>query len=207
MPGVRGHRVMLVLGAGLAVLSLLAAGSALAQLAAEGLEPRTNLPQGSAVLTLDQDRLFAESAFGRALQARTADATSALSAENLKIEKRLEEEERDLTERRPALSVEDFAILADAFDVKVNGIRTAQDAKNRNITQTAEADRKRFLSTIFPVLGELMTDAGAVAVLPKSTVFMSLNAIDVTDEAIRRIDAVLGEGAEPAKVPQAPSGP
>jgi hypothetical protein len=52
-----------------------------------------------------------------------------------------------------------------------------------------------------------VTDAGAVAILPKSTVFMSLSAIDVTDEAIRRIDAVLGDGSEPPKAPEAPAAP
>lgn len=181
-------------GAVVALLLGLAPGAASAQLASNGLEPLAGLPQGSAILTLDQDRVFAESLFGKALQARTSEATKALAAENLTIETRLEEEERDLTARRAVLPAEEFAALAEAFDAKVEGIRQAQEAKNRDIAETAEADRQRFLSAVFPILGELMSDAGAVAILPKSTVFMSLNAIDVTDEAIRRVDLVLGDG-------------
>jgi Skp family chaperone for outer membrane proteins len=198
-------------GALVALILAFAPGVASAQLASDGLEPLAGLPQGSAILTLDQDRVFAESLFGKALQARTSEATKALAAENLTIETRLEEEERDLTARRSLLPPEEFAALAEAFDTKVEGIRQAQEAKNRDIAETAEADRQRFLSAVFPVLGELMSDAGAVAILPKSTVFMSLNAIDVTDEAIRRVDLVLGDGttppASPGNAQDAPSEP
>jgi len=149
---------------------------------------------GSMVLTLEQDRLFAESAFGRTSLARERTATVALDAENKQIEAALIAEEQDLTTRRAALPAEEFAALASDFDVKVERIRDEQDAKFRDLSRVRDDDRKAFLGVILPVLGDLMDEKGAVAILEKSTVILSLTAIDVTDEAIARVDAVLPLG-------------
>ncbi|MDZ4069726.1 MAG: OmpH family outer membrane protein, partial [Tabrizicola sp.] len=158
----------------------------------------------SAVLTLDQDRLFAESAFGKAAIAREAEAVSALAAENLRIEKELEAEERALTARRPNTPKEEFASLAAAFDTKVERIRTEQDAKSRDIARARDVDRQRFLQSAVPVLGDLLADQSAVAIIDKGAIILSLSAIDVTDLAIQRVDSVLGDGSAPplATAPQ-----
>jgi Skp family chaperone for outer membrane proteins len=174
-------------------LWLLAAGFAVAQEAPATDAPATTAPVVTAgpVLTLDQDRLFSESAFGKASLDRERAATQALDAENKQIEAALITEEQDLTTRRATLPADEFAALATAFDVKVERIRAEQDAKFRNLSQGREEDRKAFLRAIVPVLGDLMGEKRAVVILEKSTVILSLNAIDVTDEAIARVNAVL----------------
>lgn len=146
------------------------------------------------VLTLDQDRLFLESRFGKASLAREGDASRALEQENNRIEAELVAEEQDLTARRATLPAAEFSALAAAFDTKVERIRDEQDAKVRAVALARDEDRKAFLRAIGPVLGELMGEKGAVAILDKSTVIVSLIAIDVTDEAIARVDAVLPIG-------------
>lgn len=161
----------------------------------------------SAILTLDQDQLFAESAFGKASLDRERAATLALDVENKQIEAALIAEEQDLTTRRATLPADEFAALATAFDVKVERIRSEQDAKFRALSQTREEDRKAFLRAIVPVLGELMGEKGAVAILEKSTVILSLTAIDVTDEAIARVDAVLPPADLAATAPPVASQP
>jgi Skp family chaperone for outer membrane proteins len=70
----------------------------------------------SQILTLDQDRLFAESLYGKALEARLIVATQALAAENRKMEQDLAAEEADLTKKRPTMAASAFQALADAFD-------------------------------------------------------------------------------------------
>ncbi|MDM7930800.1 OmpH family outer membrane protein [Tabrizicola sp.] len=147
-----------------------------------------------AVLTLDQDRLFAESAFGRASLDRERLATRALEEENARIEAELIAEEQDLTTRRALLPAEEFAALAAAFDEKVERIRDEQDAKARNLSRGRDDDRQAFLRAVVPVLGDLLSEKKAVAILDKSMVILSLIAIDITDEAITRVDSVLSEG-------------
>ena len=164
----------------------------------------------SPVLTIKQQDLFERSAFGRASLARIAAGMTALQAENRTIEGRLETEERDLTDRRAAMPAADFHALAEAFDKKVEGIRAAQDAKSRAMSQEREADQKQFFDLAFPILADLMRSMGAVALIDQSTVVLSLDRIDVTDVAIARLDAALkdaqpGEAADGAPRRPAPA--
>jgi Skp family chaperone for outer membrane proteins len=185
-------------------LWLLAAGLGLAQDApATGAAPVT----AGTLLTLEQDRLFSESAFGKASLDRERAATLALDVENKQIEAALIAEEQDLTTRRTTLPADEFAALATAFDVKVERIRSEQDAKFRDLSLIREEDRKAFFRAIVPVLGDLMGEKGAVAILEKSTVILSLTAIDVTDEAIARVNAVLPPTDPGASAPPVASQP
>lgn len=152
----------------------------------------------SPVLTLDQDRLFAESAFGRASLERDRAAAAELEAENSQIEAELIAEEQDLTTRRAELSAEEFTALATAFDEKVERIRNEQDGKARDLGRAREEARQAFLRAIVPVLGELLSEQGAVVILDKSSVILSRTAIDITDEAIAKVDAVLAQPLVPS---------
>ena len=147
------------------------------------------------LLTLDQDRLFLESDYGKAVIEKERTATAALEQENRRIEAELVAEEQALTEARATLSAEEFSAKADAFDAKVEQIRGAQDAKARKLTEARDEDRKAFLEVAVPVLGEILQDKGASAVLDKNLVILSLSAVDITDEAIARVNAALAEKA------------
>lgn len=151
---------------------------------------------GSPILTIESNRLFAESAFGKRV-AREIEADSAvLSTENRRIEAKLTSEERDLTERRSEMEPDAFRVLADAFDEKVQTIRREQDEKGRLLNQKQDASRGMFFNAARPILENLMREAGAAVILERSNVFLSANISDVTDLAITRIDAILGEGPE-----------
>jgi Skp family chaperone for outer membrane proteins len=155
----------------------------------------------SAILTLDQERLFLESRFGRAALERERAAGAALEAENARIEQELIAEEQALTDLRKTLPAAEFAARADAFDQKVERIRQEQDAKARDLTRQRDSERQDFLRMAVPVLGELMAEMGAVAIIDKDVIILSLTAIDVTDAAIARLDAA---GVDGAPAPDAP---
>jgi Skp family chaperone for outer membrane proteins len=145
------------------------------------------------ILTLDQERFFIESALGRASLERERAATLALEDENKRIEAELVAEEKALTELRRTLPPDEFAARAEAFDQKVERIRDEQDAKAGTLTAGREADRQAFLRVAVPVLGELLNEKGAVAIVDKQAIILSLSVIDVTDEAIARVDAAPGD--------------
>ena len=87
----------------------------------------------SPVLTIDSERIFIESDFGRSVARQIEAEGSALAAENRQIEAALEAEERALTDQRAELSPEDFRELANAFDEKVQQTRRDQAAKGQAI--------------------------------------------------------------------------
>lgn len=154
--------------------------------------------RGMPLLLLDQDRLFRESDFGKASIARERTETAALEQENRRIEAELVAEEQALTEMRATLTPEEFSARAEAFDAKVERIRDEQDAKARRLSERRDADRKAFMEVVVPVLGALLGDRGATAILDKNLVILSLSAVDVTDEAIARVNAALATPKTPA---------
>lgn len=156
------------------------------------------------VLTLNQERLFRDSAYGRAVLAKAEEETSTLATENRRIEAGLEAEERDLTTRRASMKPAEFAPIAAAFDTKVEDIRAAQAAKSRDITNRLEQQRKTFFAQVVPILGELMSEKGAVAILSDQAIILSLSSLDITEDAIKRLDERLAPPADaaPASAPE-----
>lgn len=150
----------------------------------------------SPVLSLDQERLFAGSDFGKRVEAELQADGLILEAENRQIEAALEVEEKDLTERRANLDAAAFRVLANEFDEKVQRIRTEQAAKARALGERSETAQRAFLDTARPVLEQFMLDAGAVVIIDPRSVVMSRAAIDVTDEVIRRVNTIIGDGSD-----------
>ncbi|MFN0116011.1 MAG: OmpH family outer membrane protein [Paracoccaceae bacterium] len=162
--------------------------------AAAGAQPAAPM---SPVLTLDPERLFAGSAWGQRAKADIEKASVALAAENRAIEADLTAEEKALTEKRKSMTPEAFRAEADAFDARVVTIRQTQDAKTRRLARLSDFERQNFFGAAIPVMGQAMQDRGAVAILDARAIFLSANAIDVTDEMIARIDASVGAGRPP----------
>ncbi len=160
----------------------------------------------SPVLTIDLDRLLAETAYGRRLSADILERGEALEAENERIAAELTAQERTLTERRPTMAPDAFRAEADAFDAEVRRIRAEQDAKQRELEAAVADGRDAFLQAARPPLGKLMRESGAAVIIERRDVFLSASLVDVTDEAIAAIDAAIGEGAAaPEAGPEAAS--
>ncbi len=160
--------------------------------AASGQEVSAPLAPATPILTLDKERVFAESAAGQAVEAQIAAENEALAAENRQIDAALEAEERDLTERRPLIGTAEFQALAEAFNTKAVGLRETQVAKAKALERRREEERQKFFQSLVPVLAAIMRDAGAFVILDDKAVLVSFDRIDVTAEAILRMNAATG---------------
>jgi Skp family chaperone for outer membrane proteins len=160
------------------------------------------------VVTLDRERFYAESKLGRSFQDRFDRASADLIAENRKLETALEAEERQLTERRKIMSPEEFGKIAAEFDSRVEQLRKAQDAKSRALTRSRETDRQAFFQQAVPVLGALMREIGAAAIIDRASIILIFDDLDITTLAIERLDAataaVKNETGAPVAAPQTP---
>jgi Skp family chaperone for outer membrane proteins len=178
--------------AGLVVALGLLGGTAATAQAADPLRPEIS----SAVLTIDPDRLFAQTLFGQRVTADIQARTEELDNENQRIAADLTAEEKGLAERRDAMDPAVFRAEADAFDEKVQGIRQAQDAKARALQQSVTTGRDQFLAAVRPILGQVMLSRGASVILDRRSAFLSVSSVDITDAAIAAIDAAIGDGAQ-----------
>src|SRR5699024_9355403 len=72
--------------------------------------------QAQAILTVDQELLFRDSAWGRRAMAALAEKTRQVAADNDRLFAQLSSEEAALTEQRKTLPPDEFRTRASAFD-------------------------------------------------------------------------------------------
>lgn len=163
----------------------------------------------SPVLTLDWERLYENSLWGKRVNDEIENASAALRTENNRIAGQLEAEERDLTERRSKMAPADFQAAANAFDKRATEIRAAQKAKADAIQRQLNDERQTFVRTVMPLLDEVLQTRGATVVLDSRVIIRGLAEADVTDELGKRVDKEIGDGAGrvPAEVPAPSSDP
>ena len=150
----------------------------------------------SPILIIDQDRLFAETRLGSETLADLERAAQELAAENNQIETSLIDEERALTEQRATLPADEFRNLANAFDQKVQKLRGEQDEKARILTRAGDEARGAFFNEVAVMISEIVREKGALVVIDRRDVFLSADRIDITDEAIDRINAAKAASSE-----------
>lgn len=159
------------------------------------------------IVTVDQEKMYSRSAWGRRAGALVAERLRGVEAENDRLFADLSAEEADLTRQRATLPAEDFRARATAFDERVTTLRREREAASLEVAALAEAERNRFFAAAIPIIGSLMRERGAVVVLDPRTVLMSAEALDMTDAVIARLDQQIGDGAGLVQAPTvAPAG-
>ena len=170
--------------------------------------PPTEIAPGG-IYVLSQERLFSESAFGRRVQGELQRRRKQLATENDRIAATLEAEEKELTRKRPGMDPAAFRKLADAFDRKVENIRTRQARKNADLNAWAEGEQRRFFKAALSLIVALAKELQAKMILDDRLVIVSSGQVDITPLLIRRADSELGDGAAeaPPVWPAAPGTP
>ena len=147
------------------------------------------------VLIIDSERLYEDTLYGRRLEADLSALRAEFQAENDRIAETLRAEELRLTEQRPDMTREAFQEAADVFDAKVQEVRRARDAKNRELQAADTAARAQFESRVQGIVANVMLERGASLVMEQRNVVLSVRAVNITDDVIVRIDAQLGDGS------------
>lgn len=160
----------------------------------------------SDIVLIDTERLLTNTDYGQRLQREIQAERDRLIAENERIASELEAEEQALTEKRAEIPSDEFRVLADAFDTKVTRLRNEAERNSQQLERRRDSAPLQFMREVQPVLEELLDEADAVVMLDLRSVMLHDNIADVTDLAIMRINARIGEGPdalpEPAREPE-----
>lgn len=97
-------------------------------------------------------------------------------------------EERRLTEVRNEVSADEFRTLSEDFDKRVQAAREAQLAKDVEMQQSIDGQRRRFLVIAAPFLSEIMLKYRASAIVDQRSVLLFNRNLDITLEAIDILD-------------------
>lgn len=172
------------------VLAQLSGGFSIGQdMGADISDPRLQLR------TLNEERLYQQSAFGQRVEAEIIDASQLLEAENERLLEQLTARELELTEARQTMTPAAFRAAADEFDQQAQSIRREQAEKRQRLAQFEDFEQRRFFQQALPVLQDVLAASGGQVLIDARAVIIGVSGLDITEEAIRAMDAVIGDGS------------
>ena len=148
----------------------------------------------SVLFTVDMSKLLRSSDFGKNIIAVNNAARQNLQNENNNLEEKLLIEEKELSELRKTISIDEFRPKALEFDKKVTIIRKGQREKEENLNKKVRREETDFFKKIYPILYELLIERGGLVLVDQRNAILWDNSVDLTDDAIAVINRVLGSG-------------
>ena len=148
--------------------------------------------ENSVVFTVDMNKLFRSSDFGKLIILANNKARQRLQNENEELEAKLLSEEKELSQQRKLLSLDEFRPKASEFDKKVSIIRTEQSTKEENLNNKARKEKAEFYKRVYPLLYELLLEKGGLVLVDQRNAILWDSSVDITDDAIKLINQVLG---------------
>lgn len=148
----------------------------------------------SVLFTVDMSKLLRSSDFGKNIIAVNNAARQNLQNENNNLEEKLLIEEKELSELRKTISIDEFRPKALEFDKKVTIIRKGQREKEENLNKKVRREESDFFKKVYPILYELLIERGGLVLIDQRNAVLWDNSVDLTDDAIAVINRVLGSG-------------
>ena len=150
-----------------------------------------NGTEQSVIFTVDMNKLFKFSNFGKNISKINNLARQKLQNENDALEEELLIEEKALSELRNTLTTDDFRAKAIEFDLKVSAIRIEQAEKEEDLISKIRKEETEFYTQVYPLLYELVSERGGLVLIDQRNIILWHSSVDITDDAILLINQVL----------------
>ena len=152
----------------------------------------TPRPFQGRIMLLDRMTLLQSSKAGQDVSRQAQAYVDAAKQELGQRQAALEKMGNALKEDLPTLSAEEKATRLKVFKDETDAIQAAARAEDAQIRDGVEQARHVMERALEPVLSKMMMDHGAAIVLDRQATCASFPGLDVTNEAIEKLDAVLG---------------
>lgn len=143
------------------------------------------------ILVVDIEAILKRSAAGGAIQSQAEAMRDRFQATFKTREDALLAEERALAELRQELDRETFEARAAAFEAEVRTLRRDRREIGEQVQRVFFGATSELKERLQPILVEIMSERRAGVLLDTREVLLSATALDVTEEAIRRLDAAV----------------
>ena len=153
----------------------------------------------STVYTIDMSKLLKQTQIGKKIVAENNIARQKLQNENEELEENLLFEEKELSEMRKTLALDEFRLKAQEFDKKVTIIRTEQGQKEQDLIVENRKNENDFFKKIYPLLYRLLSERGGFILIDQRNLVLWDSSVDLTNDAVNLIDRVLGDNLEDFK--------
>jgi outer membrane protein len=183
---------------------LAVAGSATAQAAAA----QSAAPAPLSILVVDVERLLRDSKAAKSIQHQIEQQRSTYTKDLSKQENEIRTAREDLERQRTILSEQAFSGKVQEFQQKVNELRENANSKSQTLQRGSSVATNQVLQSIQQVVLEIANERKATLVLVKNNVVVVDTSLEITEEALKRLDQRLPAVAlNLVEAPQQPAKP
>jgi len=145
------------------------------------------------VLVVDMQRIKSDTAAGRDMLNKTVEIRKRIQDAIAARAESLREEEQRLAEERDSLDPADFRERVRAFEQQVFANREFSERESRRLQLVLSRASGMLRERATLVLAAIMREREAELLLDATQIVLSADRLDITNEAIRRLDAVMPE--------------
>ncbi len=143
------------------------------------------------ILIVDMQRIKNETAAGRDIQSRTVEIRAKIQKAIADREAAIRLEEEKLAKERATLTGEEFRSRVQAFEKQVFENRAFAEVETRRLQQLLQEASALLRDQVTRVLAVIMRERNAQVLLDPTQIVLSVDQLNITDEAIERLDKVL----------------
>lgn len=141
-----------------------------------------------AILVVSMDRILRDSQAGQSIREQAEELSTALRTELDLRREALREEERDLASLRDGLERATFNQRAEEFEEKVRALRRDEQDDGARLQRALARATSELRRSLQPILVTIMSERRAGVMLDEQHVLFNDKSLDVTEEAIKRLD-------------------
>jgi Skp family chaperone for outer membrane proteins len=149
--------------------------------------------EGFPVLVVDMQEVRQRSSAVQDVRTQIQDRREAYEAELTELERTLQQDQRDLLERRSEMSSEDYNAAVQKLDSRLTEARRSMRATKANLDRLFNRGMLEIDRVIVSVAEEIAVGRNARLVLPKAGVLLVRNDLEVTEDVIAEVNERLPE--------------
>jgi outer membrane protein len=143
------------------------------------------------VLIVDVQKILEESKAAKTVQTAVDKQRAAYQNDISKQENALRTSDQDLLRQRATMTAEDFEKKRQELDKQAGTLRRDVQTKRQQLDRMFQTSMNKVRTTLLQVIDEIANERKATLVLTKSQVLLAAKEYDITDEALKRLNAKL----------------
>ncbi|MFZ5792002.1 MAG: OmpH family outer membrane protein [Pseudomonadota bacterium] len=143
------------------------------------------------VAVIDIQQVLKESTAAKAVRAQIDKQRDAYQAQLAQQENTLREADKKLAEERATLAADAYAQRRDQLGKQIDQLRQNSEKLKQQLEQAFNAGMGQVTQALAGVLADIAKQRGLTLVLNKAMVPLSANNFDITDEALKMLNAKL----------------
>jgi len=150
------------------------------------------------VAVLDVNHILRESSAAKAVRAQVDKQRDTYQAALVTQENKLRDADQKLSQERASLSQEEFLKRRDELGKQIEQLRVDSDRRKQALEKAFNGGMQQVTQNLGQVLSEIAKQRGLTLVLNKAMVPLSANDLDITQEALKMLNARLPSVTVPA---------